>query len=43
MWGSRRGEAFSSALEAESVTGLDLKHFLGAAAHPDRDPDISIR
>ncbi len=43
VWGSRPGEAFTNALEAERVTGLDLRRFSGTAAHPDRDPDIAVR
>jgi hypothetical protein len=41
-WGRNRPDTFTHALEAESVTGLDLTGFSGEAAHPDRDPAIMI-
>jgi len=39
-WGSKPGESFSHALEVENAAGVQLKRFVGAAAHPDRDADI---
>ena len=41
-WGRNLPDYFTSALEAESVTGLRLTGFKGGAAHPNRDPDIFI-
>jgi hypothetical protein len=43
VWGSKPGETFSSALDAEHVTGLALRRFSGTAAHPNRDSDISVQ
>jgi hypothetical protein len=42
-WGDKRPDYFTHALEAESVTGLELTAFAGEAAHPERDADIVIR
>ena len=42
-WGDKRPDYFTHALEAESVTGLELTGFAGEAAHPERDADIVIR
>ena len=41
-WGRNLPDYFASALETESVTGLRLTGFNGAAAHPNRDADILI-
>jgi polygalacturonase len=41
-WGGKPGETFSHALEAQDVTGLELKGFTGKAARPERDSDISL-
>jgi hypothetical protein len=41
-WGRNLPDYFSSALEAENVTGLQLTGFEGTAAHPDRDAAIFI-
>jgi hypothetical protein len=41
-WGRNRPDYFTNALEAQDVTGLKLTQFVGEAAHPDRDPAISI-
>jgi hypothetical protein len=41
-WGGKLPDYFTSALEAESVTGLRLTEFKGNAAHPGRDPAIVI-
>ncbi len=42
-WGRNLPDNFTSALEAESVTGLRLTGFKGSAAHPSRDEAIVIR
>ena len=42
-WGDKRPDYFTHALEAESVTGLELTAFAGEAAHPERDADIVLR
>ncbi len=41
-WGQNLPDYFSSALEAENVTGMRLSCFKGKAAHPDRDAAILI-
>ena len=41
-WGRNLPDYFTSALEAENVTGLRLTGFKGHAAHPDRDAAILI-
>jgi len=41
-WGRNLPDYFTSALEAENVTGLCLAGFKGTAAHPDQDADIVI-
>jgi polygalacturonase len=41
-WGRNLPDYFTSALEAENVTGLCLAGFKGTAAHPGRDADIVI-
>ena len=41
-WGGNRPDYFTSALEAENVTGLRLTGFKGIAAHPGRDEAIII-
>ena len=43
VWGTRPEESFSNAIEADGVTGLHLSHFSGTCAHPEREPDISVR
>jgi len=42
-WGGQRPEYFTHALEAESVTNLQLTQFHGEAAHPERDEAVVIR
>jgi polygalacturonase len=42
-WGDKRPDYFTHALEAESVTGLELTGFAGEAAHPERDADVVVR
>jgi hypothetical protein len=42
-WGEHPPDYFTGALEAESVTALKRTQFRGTAAHPDRDPAVSIR
>jgi polygalacturonase len=42
-WGGNLPDYFSSALEAENVTGLRLAGFKGKAAHPAHDAAILIR
>ena len=42
IWGRNLPDYFSTALEAENVTGLRLTCFKGHAAHPARDPAILI-
>ncbi len=42
-WGEHVPGYFSYALEAEAVTGLSRRQFHGTAAHPGRDPAVSIR
>src|ERR1035438_235275 len=42
-WGTNCPPTFTSALEAESVTGLTRTRFTGKAAHPERDEAIVIR
>lgn len=42
LWGERRPDYFSNALQANNVTGLSLPGFIGAAAHPERDPALAI-
>ena len=42
-WDKDRPDYFTSALEAEAVTGLHLTEFKGRGAHPERDADIVIR
>ncbi len=42
-WGENRPDYFSHALEAHDVSGLVYPDFIGAAAHPERDPAISVR
>jgi hypothetical protein len=39
-WGSNLQDSFSNALEAVNVKHLNLEHFEGKAAFPDRDPAI---
>jgi hypothetical protein len=41
-WGGNRPDYFTSALEAENVTGLRLTGFKGEAAHPGRDAAIVV-
>jgi polygalacturonase len=42
IWGGNSPDYFTSALEAENVTGLRLTGFKGNAAHPNRDTAILI-
>ena len=42
-WGRNLPAYFTSALEAEDVTGLKLEGFSGQAAHPGIDPPVAIR
>ena len=42
-WSGKPSEYFSHALEAEKVTGLELRGFSGTGAHADRDADISVK
>jgi hypothetical protein len=42
-WGANVQEYFGSALEADNVKDLNLTHFSGEAAHPERDKAIAIR
>jgi polygalacturonase len=42
-WGGNRPDYFTSALEAEDVTGLQYPGFQGEAAHPGRAPAIVVR
>jgi polygalacturonase len=41
-WGKQREPYFSYALEAQNVKNLQLEHFTGEAAHPDREKAIQI-
>jgi len=41
-WGGLAPDYFTHALEAENVTGLTLRRFTGAAAHPGRDEAVRI-
>jgi polygalacturonase len=41
-WGQNRPDHFTYALEAQDVTGLKLKQFVGEAAHPARDKALQI-
>jgi hypothetical protein len=41
-WGGLAPDYFTHALEAENVTGLEIKKFTGAAAHPARDEAMRI-
>lgn len=42
-WEGTPPEYFSSALEGEHVTGLEMTGFSGVSAHPDRYPDVLIK
>jgi hypothetical protein len=42
-WGAHCPPTFSSALEAENVTGLTRTRFTGQAAHPERGQAIVIK
>jgi len=43
QWEGAPPEYFTSALEAEHVTGLEMTGFRGASAHPDVWPDVVVR
>lgn len=42
-WGKNAPDDFTHALEVEDATEVDHTSFVGEAAHPKRDPAISIR
>jgi polygalacturonase len=42
-WGANRQEYFSHALEAENAKDLELTHFQGEAAHPEREEAVVRR
>jgi len=42
-WGENVPEYFTHALDAHDVTALTHPEFVGTAAHPERDPAISIQ
>jgi len=42
-WGPNRPDYYTHALEAREVTSLAYPGFVGASAHPERDPAIDVR